>query len=377
MSNFEELAASIEAKLDEVAKDRAASDKARDEKLAALGKQQTELARDFAALEQKMAGKAAPVAAKDMSLGAQVVGNESIKAFLSGAVRSARVLVNTADLAASSPVLAPTMQQHIPGIVGAGFPPHEVEAAFPHVTISGNSVDFLKAGAETNSAAPVAEGSSKPESAFEILSATAPVRTIAHFVRISKQLAEDAQAVASYINARMAYGLEAKVEAQLIAGNGTGQNLSGLFLAGNCQLHGLTDPTLTPLDVIRKCALKVRLNGFAPTCVFLNPSDYDDIIGLKDEEGRYLIANPTAANTQNLWGLRPVQSTAITAGTAIVGDPYNGATIFDRTQAEIAMFEQDADNVTKNLITIRAERRLAFAVENVACFVGGDLVITE
>ena len=375
MSEFEKIAASLEAKLDAVAKDRAVSDKARDDKLNDLGKKQTELARDFAALEQKMSGKA-PAAQANASLGARVVGSETIKAFLSGAVRSARVSVKTSDLAATSPVLAPTVKETIPGVVGAGFLPYEVEAAFPHVTIAGNSVDYLKAGAETISAAPTEEGTAKPQSAFELVPATAPVRTIAHFVRISKQLAEDAQAVASYINARMAYGLNGKVEAQLIAGTGTGQNLSGLFLAGNYQAHGLTDTTLTPLDVIRKCALLVRLNGFRPLSVFLNPQDYDDIIGSKDSELRYLIANPTAGNAQDLWGLHPVQSTAITAGKVIVGDAYNGATIFDRDQAEIAMFEQDADNVTKNLITIRAERRLAFAVENAGCFVGGDLVIS-
>ena len=41
------------------------------------------------------------------------------------------------------------------------------------------------------------------------------------------------------------------------------------------------------------------------------------------------------------------------------------------------MFEQDSDNVQRNLYTVRVECRMAFAVENAACFVGGALAIAE
>lgn len=379
MENFAELCASIEAKLAAVSEDRKVSDKARDEKLAELGAKQVELSKDFAALEQKITARAPATPAKVESLGSKVINSDAFRAFSEGRVRAARIAINTADLAAANPVVMPAngVRYQVPGFSGLGFAAHEVESVIPHIAITGNAVDFLKAGAETNAAAATAEGSAKPYSANEVLTVNAPVRTIAHWIKISKQLAEDAPAVASYINARMAYGVEAAVEAELISGDGTGQHLSGIFNSGNYTAHGLTDTSLTSLDVIRKAALAVRLNGFSPNVVFLNPGDYDDIIGAKDAELRYLIANPTAAQVLPLWGLRPVLSTAITAGEFVVADTFNGCTIFDRQQAEVAMFEQDDDNVQKNLITIRAERRLAFAVEQVGALVGGDLLISE
>ena len=42
-----------------------------------------------------------------------------------------------------------------------------------------------------------------------------PVSTVAHWVKISRQLAADAPALAAYINTRMAFGVNKRVETQL------------------------------------------------------------------------------------------------------------------------------------------------------------------
>lgn len=369
--DFLKLADSIEAKLTAVSEDRKASDKARAEELSKLGEEQHALARSFAELEQKVLSRAPETASKDVSLGARFAASDAYKAF--GEHRSRQAAVSLASILTPSGAVP---SQHIPGVQGKPFLGLEVEAAFAHVPTVATSIDYLKSTTETNAAAFVAEGAVKPESAFAFAPATANVRTIATWVKISRQLADDAGAVAAYINNRLAYFLDAKVEDQLINGNGSGQNLPGIFVSGNYTPHGLTDTSLTPLDVIRKSATLMRVAGYRPSLVFLNPLDYDDIIGAKDQELRYLIANPTGSNNQSLWGLRPVQSSSITAGQFLVADPSMGATIYDRMATEVAMFEQDETNVQYNLITVRAERRLAFAIENTACFVGGALEIS-
>lgn len=373
MENFAELASSIEAKLAAVAADRKASDEARKKELAALGDKQLELAKDLAAIEQKLSrGPDAP--AKAMTLGDRFISCDGYKAFASGQARSARLSLAAQELAA---ITTPTGvgKQTLPGVYGAPELPTDVEGVFQHIQVSGNSIEYLKAKTETNASAFVAEGALKPESGFTFEMATASVRTLAAWVKISRQLADDASAVASYISNRMAYHLRAAIEKQLIAGDGKGQNLSGIFTAGNFTAHGLTDTALTGLDVVRKAAMLVRVAGFTPSVVFLNPADYDALIGEKDKQGRYQFANPVAVNTQTLWGLRPVLSSSIAAGQFLVADPAQ-ATVFDRMQAEVMLFEQDSDNVEKNLVTIRAERRLGFGIENTAAFIGGALKIS-
>jgi HK97 family phage major capsid protein len=375
MSEFDEIASKIEAKLDSVMNDRTASEKAVKEEIAKLFSQQHDLAKSMAEMEQKLSSAPAEKSEKKIAtLGSVITGSAMYADFVAGRTRSV-----SAKLAAITTPDGAVQPQRIPGVQGQPEQGFDFEAAFTHVPTASNSIEYLKAKAETNAAAFMAEGADMPESNFTFETATAPVRTIGHFVRISRQLADDAPAVEAYINHRVAYGLDVAVEKQLISGDGTGQNLSGLFTEGNYTAHGLTTANFADanaLDVIRRSATLLRVANFRPTVVFLNPLDYDDLIGVKDKQGRYLIANPAQNTLTNLWGLRPVLSAAIPIGNFLVADPAMGATIYDRMQTEVAMFEQDGNNVTQNLITIRAEKRLGLAVENTAAFIGGALTLS-
>ena len=178
----------------------------------------------------------------------------------------------------------------------------------------------------------------------------------------------------------MMYGLNRRIEKQLIVGDGTGQNLSGIFTTGNYTVHGFTQDTMPAdsnvLDLIRRCGATMRKVGYTPSVVFLNPMDFDTIRGMKDKNGNYLMGSPLQAGTDiRPWGLRVVESPEVTEGKFMVADPIMGATIYERSAPVIEMFEQDANNVTKNLYTIRCESRMAFAVESANCFIGGDLEI--
>ena len=59
----------------------------------------------------------------------------------------------------------------------------------------------------------------------------------------------------------------------------------------------------------------------------------------------------------------------------MVGDFTQAATLWTRQGMTVELFEQDVDNVQKNLVTIRAERRLGFGIERVSALVGGDLAL--
>ena len=71
-----------------------------------------------------------------------------------------------------------------------------------------------------------------------------PVSTVAHWIKISKQLAADAPALAAYVDTRMRYGVNQKVDIQLVVGDGTAPNISGTYDTGNYTAHGYANAAL-------------------------------------------------------------------------------------------------------------------------------------
>lgn len=346
-----------------------------EKKLAALGEEQHNYARQLLAIEQKGADKLAG-GQKHMTLGQRFVSSEAFKNF-----REKRI--TRASLDAASPVTTPAgaVPTDYRGIKGEPELANVVTAEFPPVPTTSNSISYLKEKAFTNSAAETAEGAQKPESKMEFEIADAPVRTIPHFIRVTKQLADDAPALAAYIDLRMMYGLKRRIEKQLLVGDGTGENLKGIFAEGNYTPHGFTAENLpegsTVLDMIRRCASTMALNGYRARAVFLNPMDWDSLLGMKDSNGNYILGRPTESGESiRPWGLRVIASPEVVEGKFMVADTVMGATAYERQAPVLEMFEQDSDNVQKNLYTIRVECRMAFAVETANAFIGGDLSIS-
>jgi HK97 family phage major capsid protein len=106
----------------------------------------------------------------------------------------------------------------------------------------------------------------------------------------------------------------------------------------------------------------------------INVSDWYNLLLLKDQDGQYLMpeAFRFGAQAPRIAGVPLIGTTAITAGDFLVGDFAMGTQIFDRQQVNIRFFEQDSDNVQKNLTTVRVEERLTLANYRPSAFVYGN-----
>jgi capsid protein len=70
-------------------------------------------------------------------------------------------------------------------------------------------------------------------------------------------------------------------------------------------------------------------------------------------------------------GIPVYQSTAVAADNRFVGDFAMGAQLLVQEGMRIEFFEQDADNVTKNKVTVRIEETVAFPVYGSDYFIKG------
>ncbi|MFV3289128.1 phage major capsid protein [Pseudomonas sp. NY11955] len=238
-----------------------------------------------------------------------------------------------------------------------------------------NSVEYVREDGFTNNAAPVAEGGSKPYSDIKFKLENAPVRTLAHLFKASRQILDDAPALKSFIDARGHYGLKLAEESQLLFGNGTGANIGGIVPAAQIYAApgGVVVTGEQRIDRLRLALLQAELAEFPSDGIVLNPIDWALIELLKDAQGRYLIGQPQGDTQPTLWR-RPVVSTqAMPQNDFLVGAFGLGAQIFDRMDVEILISTENDKDFENNMVSVRAEQRLALAIYRGEAFVTGPL----
>jgi HK97 family phage major capsid protein len=234
-----------------------------------------------------------------------------------------------------------------------------------------------------NNAGPVAERSgsafaAKPQSSFQFVGEQAPVRTLAHWEAAHRNVLADEPQLRSIIDNELMYGLRLQEDAQILNGDGSGENLTGILQTSGIQTYDWSDGAYsatagmsdTKADAIRRAATLSFLAYYEPSGVVMHPNDWEDIELTKDGNGQYLIAVSVAMGGEpKVWRLPIVETPAMTEGVALVGSFGQGAQLYDREQASIRISEQHADFFIRNAIVILAEQRLALAVKRPESFV--------
>lgn len=315
--------------------------------------------------------------AKRKSLGQQFVEDEKVAEFLKlGSTAKGRVQMNVKAITSLTsgdgnagemivPYRDPTIYRNpgrlltIRDLLSAGR------------TVS-NAVDFVQETGFTNNAAPVAEGAQKPESSLEFTLQSSPVRTLAHWMQASRQVLADVPALQSYIDTRLRYGLELVEEDQLLAGDGTGQNLLGLIPQATPFDLARRRVGDTRIDIVRRAMTQVRISNYRADAIVLHPSDWEEIELTKSTTQEYIWANPRGLLVPTLWGLPVIDTTAVEEGEFLVGNFKMSSQIWDREDASVDISTEDRDNFVKNMVTIRCEERLALCVYRPEALIYGD-----
>ena len=230
-----------------------------------------------------------------------------------------------------------------------------------------NTVEYLVETFTNNADYQVLEGDKKAESTVAYTEKTASVKTIAHFVKISRQMMADVPYVASTIDDRLIFGVLKKEDQELLTGNNAAGHLFGVLPQATA-LGGLTVASVM-LDEIFNAITAVANAGYSATNIVMNPSDWGAMQVLKNAMGVYFLGGPTMIGGARLWGLPVTTTPIIPAKTSLVGQFPATAAIFDRETATVDIAYENEDDFIKNLVCIRAEERLAFAVFNPQAYV--------
>jgi HK97 family phage major capsid protein len=357
---------SVSEKADGTDAEYKAAVKELDTSIKSLNDEIAELAQKFGTTQEVIEAK---------TFGQQVMESDGVKSFLDGTSSRARVEVKNTILNSGN---ASSTHDQLAGVVPGAFRQLTVMPTVMQGSAASNTIFYSKESNWVNGAASQVEGNAKAEATLTFEEVSEPVRTIAHFIKVSKQALDDSTFLSSYIERRLRHGINNKVEDQVINGDGTGVNLSGWLATGN---NTVISPLLTVdfFGLANKLKMSVIANDYEPSYFYANPADWGAAETARRASGdnAFVAASGAVAYVNNgltpmLWGLPVVLSNNVPAGTLICksaeADMYAS-----REGTVVEMFEQDSDNVTKNLVTVRAETRGAELVFTAAAICTGDI----
>lgn len=234
-----------------------------------------------------------------------------------------------------------------------------------------NSVPYIReTAAATNEggATTVAEGAAKPEVTLQFTAADAPVRKIAGWLPVTTEIIADAPTLRSYIDARLEYMILLREEEQVLTGTGTAPNLLGIRNAPGLQTVKATGGTAvnTAGDNLTTIATGIRLielvDGEADGLA-INPTDFWAMLTRRASGDNHYDLDPfMSPERMQPWGVPPVRTRSLPAGTAIVGNWSMGATLLEREGVTVRVGDQHSDFFTNNKVAVLAEERVAFPI---------------
>jgi len=236
--------------------------------------------------------------------------------------------------------------------------PLSVVDYIPMGTTDKDTIKYMKETTFTNNAAEAAAGGTYGEAAIALTETSDEVEKIATWLPVTDEQLEDVPGITSYLDQRLTYMVKARLDGQILEGDGSTPNLLGTLNLNSIQSQAKgTDPTP---DAIYKAFTLVRATGFAePTVLFINPTDWQAIRLLRTADGIYIFGNPQDPGSDQIWGKPVVQTTAVTVNTAICGDYQMYSMLFMKRGIEFQVTNAHDDFFIKGKQAVRADMRCA------------------
>lgn len=243
------------------------------------------------------------------------------------------------------------------------FAPIWLRSLLPNSTTSKGVIHYLVENGEVG-AAGVWDGdpanaslTAKPGEAPLFDSKTVNVDWIAGITRVKREMLEDVEWLQSYLARTLTTGRK------------------GLFVAENTLILNALDTNSVPYDGTETNPLDMLIDAafgqlkdfyYNPSFFLMNNRDVVKYINLNKASGSGEYDTPVGVvavvgGQLFIGGVPVIGQTGIPVGTAYVVD-RNATEFISRMSPEIRAFEEDRDNVIKNLVTFRAEERIAVLV---------------
>ena len=265
--------------------------------------------------------------------------------------------------------------------------PNAVIDLFSVINTNQYQYKYLEETTFTNNAAEVAEGGAFGESALAFTERTEEIRKFGVSIPVTEELLADVATVNGYLDSRLRTMLQLRLDDVLIGGSGVAPVILGILNKTGINSFNFSSYSgnLGKIGQIYEAITEIRKDAFMePDAIVMHPSDWNDIVtavtadfagtsgqGYAGKDPLFVGAGMFGTGvTPSIWGVRVVPTTAISAGTVLVGVFGGGlaAHIVSREGMEVSMSDSHDDFFTKDKVMMKANMRLGFPIYRAAAF---------
>ena len=240
-----------------------------------------------------------------------------------------------------------------------------IRSLIPNGTTDAQTIRFPKESAYTDNAAATAQGSALGQSDFDLTATSVNVEKIGTFMKITEEMLADTPQLSSYLSARVPSKVLAIEDNQIMSGDGSSPNMSGLFTDGTAfttssgGLFYQSVESANEYDVLIAALNQLALLNYTADSILLNPTDFHKIVLLKSTANEYLKNQVIQGIQPAIMGVPVTINTAIPAGKFLVGQLSVATQLWIRDGLGIEFSREDSDNFQKSFVTVRALMRAA------------------
>ena len=255
----------------------------------------------------------------------------------------------------------------------------------PQFNLSNDSGEyrFIVNSAETNNFNAVAENADSAESAVSFTEKTSKPENIRSYFMASREIADDVANFESFVSQRGFQMLVDQMNGQILLGNGTSPNLSGLLLSANRTAFDYTasNPYYQTVDSANEIdCLTVAINnllilGYSADLILVNPAQFGKLSLLKDSTGEYLKNNNfriTGSSSALINGVPVYASNKMSDDGFYVADSSVAFGLVRKGGLNLRVTSEGQDLFKKNLIMMELSARISTLVLRKEATILGD-----
>ena len=261
----------------------------------------------------------------------------------------------------------------------------DLASMMPTFNLSNDSGEyrFIVNSSESSAFNAVAENADASESSVAFTEKSAKPENIRSWFMASREIADDVQGFTNFISQRGYQMLVDQMNGQILLGDGSSPNLSGLLLASNRTAFDYTNgntyyqsvDSANEIDCLIVSINNLLELGFNADMILVNPAQFGKFSLLKDSTGEYL-KNPdfriTGSNSALVNGVPVYASNKVSNDAFYVADSSVAFGLVRKGGLNLRVTSEGQDLFKKNLVMMELSARINTLVLNKSATILGD-----